>query len=66
MNFKLFLHKTYINNIFCTKYLNEHLGVMIKECVSHSKDHDFSPSSSIKISFGDLDNKLKNKKNLVK
>ena len=46
MNFELFSHKTYINIIFCTKYSDEYLGVVMKECVSYFKDHDSSFSLS--------------------
>jgi len=47
MNFELFLHKTYINNIFYTKYLNEHLCLLVNECPSCSKDHDSNISLNI-------------------
>jgi len=37
LNFELFLHKICINIIFCTKYLNGHVSVVIKECVTPSE-----------------------------
>ena len=40
------MYKTYINTIFCTRYSNKHLSVvvkklniMIKECNSYFKDY---------------------------
>jgi len=45
-NFELFLEKTYINIIFYTKYLNEQLDIVAKECAYHSKDHE---SKNIKL-----------------
>ena len=47
IEFELFLHKIYINIIFCTKYSNEHLDVVIKEYISHSKHHSFYLSLGI-------------------
>ena len=34
LNFKLFSHKTYVNIVFCNKYLNVYLDIMVNKCVT--------------------------------